>query len=148
MFLITKERILLFSFAFVCAGIFHSNVSAQGGWRQWDIHLLDGSRVQANPLQMSKDGRFTRSMNDKEVGIERSKISYIAAVTNTLPPFPEGKFKKDLIIMLDGSRSLGAVTFKEIKFSEGTIVQNGKETTLENVAYIKFASSKMKSPPK
>jgi len=145
MFLITKQRILLFSFAIIYMGLFQSNVSAQGGWRQWDIHLVDGSRVQASPLQLSKDGRFTRSMSDKEVGIERSKISYIAAVTNNLPPLPKGKFKKDLIVMLDGGRSLGAVTVREIRFSEGIILQNGKELTLENVAYIIFARSIKKS---
>ena len=46
--------------------------------------------------------------------------------------------------MLDGTRTTGKVTFKSLKFSEGIIVQNGKEMSLENVAYIKFAHSKTK----
>lgn len=138
MFRVTKVRILWLLLAAAWIGVFHSQVPAQGGWRQWDIHLADGTTVQANPLGL-KNGRFTRSMDDKEPGIARSKISYISAVANSLPALPAGKFRKDLIVMLDGTRSLGTVTFKEIRFSEGTIIQNGKELTLENVAYIKFA---------
>ena len=115
--------------------------AGQGGWRQWDIHLLDGSTAQANPLGL-KDGRFTRSMSKDEKGIERAKISYISAVSNSLPPAPTSSPKKDLIVLLDGTRSQGTLTFKEIKFSEGTVVQNGKELTLEKVAYIVFAKLK------
>ena len=118
------------------------DVSAQGGWRQWEIHFLDGTTVEANPLQMGKDGRFTRSMDPKEAGFVRSKIDYLAASTKQLPPAPTGKFKQDLVVMLDGKRSFGAVTFREVKFSEGKIVQNRKEMTLKNVAYIKFAHRK------
>lgn len=115
--------------------------SGQGGWRQWDLHLLDGTTVQANPLGL-KDGRFTHSMSNDEKGIERAKISYISAVSNSLPRAPTLNSKKDLIVFLDGNRSQGSVIFKEIKFSEGTIVQNGKELTLEKVAYIIFAKLK------
>lgn len=138
MFLVSKERILLLLYVVICIGALQLQVSAQGGWRQWDIHLIDGTTVQASPLAL-KNGRFTRSMSDKESGIERTKIAYISAVANSLPPLPTGKFKKDLIVLLDGTRSLGLITFKAIKFSEGTIVQNGKEMTLEKIAYIKFA---------
>jgi len=129
------QTILLLSFIGAIASI---TAAAQGGWRQWDLHLRDGSTVQANPLGL-RDGRFTRSMSKDERGIARSKISYISAVANSLPPIPTGKLKKDLIVMLDGTRSLGAIRFKEIGFSEGTLLQNGKEMTLENIAYIKFA---------
>ena len=143
MYLVMKERILLLLLVVLGIGVFQSQTSAQGGWRQWDLYLLDGSKVQANPLAL-KDGRFTRSMSKDEVGIDRSKISYIAAVANSLPPVPTGKFNKDLIVLLNGTRSLGTVTIKEIEFSEGMIVQNGKKLTLENVAYIKFAHHKKK----
>ena len=87
-------RIIIFS---VCITILTClPADAQGGWREWHIHLLDGSMVQANPLGL-KDGRFTRSMSKDEKGIERSKISYISAVANSLPPAPTGKSNKDLM---------------------------------------------------
>lgn len=128
----------MITFSLLIVVLTFSSASAQGGWRQWDIHMLDGTTLQANPLGL-KDGRFTRSMNKDESGIERLKISYISVVAASLPPAPTGKVKKDLIVLLDGTRSFGQVKFKEIKFSEGTILQNGKEMTLENVAYIRFA---------
>ena len=122
--------------------IFNSQVSAQGGWRQWQIKFLDGTSVEASPLQMRADGKFTRSMDPKEPGFDRSKISYFAIVARDLPPVPEGSFKKDLVVMMDGTRSFGAVKFLELRFSEGKILQNGKEMSLEKVAYIKFARTR------
>jgi hypothetical protein len=139
----STKRILMLLLALCTAASVHHQASAQGGWRQWDIYMLDGSRVEANPLGMRDDGRFTRSMGN-EPGFERSKISYLAAGRRTLPPLPEGEFKQDLVVMMDGSRTQGAVTFRSLKFSEGTILQNGKEMTLENVAYIKFAHPQKK----
>ena len=130
-----------------------AHASAQGGWRQWQIRFLDGTSVEASPLQMRADGKFTRSMDANEPGFDRAKIDYVAAVVRTrsdsegavFPPTPTGAFKQDLIVFLDGKRSLGKVTFKSLKFSEGTIIQNGKKMGLENVAYIKFAHSQPKS---
>ena len=119
-------------------------VSAQGGWRQWKVYLLDGTSVTASPLQLRADGRFTRSMDPNEAGFDRSQIDYLAVNTPQPPPPPTGKVKKDVIVMLDGTRTTGTVTFKSLKFSEGIIVQNGKEMSLENVAYIKFAQTKSK----
>jgi hypothetical protein len=116
--------------------------SAQGGWRQWKVYLLDGTSVTASPLQLRSDGRFTRSMDPNEAGFDRSQIDYLAVNTQTPPPPPTGKVKQDVIVMLDGTRTTGKVTFKSLKFSEGIIVQNGKEMSLENVAYIKFARLK------
>jgi len=134
------QTILLLSFIGAIASI---TAAAQGGWRQWDLHLRDGSTVQANPLGL-RDSRFTRSMSKDERGIDRAKISYISAVANSLPPIPTADVKKDLVVQMDGKRTQGTVTFKEIRFSEGTIVQNGKEMTLENVAYIVFAKPRKK----
>jgi len=118
--------------------------SAQGGWRQWKVYLLDGTSVTASPLQLRADGRFTRSMDPNEAGFDRSQIDYLAVNTPQPPPAPTGKVKQDVVVMLDGTRTTGKVTFKSLKFSEGMIVQNGKEMSLENVAYIKFAHSKTK----
>jgi hypothetical protein len=132
------------SFAFICVFLLQAQASAQGGWRQWEIYFLDGTKVEANPLQMTKDGRFRRSMDPKEAGFSRSKIDYLAASTKQLPPAPAGKYTRDLIVTLDGKRTFGMVVFKDLKFSEGKVVQNGKEMSLENVAYIKFAQLKPK----
>ena len=132
-----KTGIVVFSFVMIAFACGQS--AAQGGWRQWEIYLVDGTSVEASPLQIRKDGKFTRSMDPKEVGYERANINYLAANTKELPAAPTGKYKQDLVVMLDGKQSFGKVTFKSLKFSEGTIVQNGKEMTLENVAYIKFS---------
>src|SRR3954451_14279914 len=139
---------LAFLFLVIVIVCFQADVSAQGGWRQWDIIMLDGTSQYASPLQMRADGRFTRSMDPNEPGFERSKIDYLAARATALPTAPTAAVKKDLVVMLDGTRTLGTVTFKSVKFSEGTIVQNGKELSLENVAYIKFAHSKQAKPKK
>jgi hypothetical protein len=129
-------------FTLVLIAIAAGNSLGQGGWRQWEIYLVDGTSVQASPLQIRADGRFTRSMDPKEDGYSQDKINYLAASTKQLPPFPTGKYKQDLVIMLDGKQLFGNVTFKSLKFSEGTIEQNGKEMSLEDVAYIKFAHTK------
>ena len=125
---------------FLCAAV----NSGQGGWRQWEIHLRDGTMVEANPLGMNDKATFTRSMSKTENGIERSTIAYLAAGRRELPALPTEKFKEDVIVMLDGSKTIGAIKFREIKFSEGTFVQNGRERTLENVAYIILKPMKKK----
>lgn len=134
-----RKNICIGLLAFVTIAIIHSQSMAQGGWRQWEIYLVDGNSVQASPLQLRADGKFTRSMDPNEPGYDRSAIAYLAANTKTLSPAPTGKYKNDVIVTLDGKMLFGKVTFKSLKFSEGTVVQNGKEMTLENVAYIKFA---------
>lgn len=123
------------------------SASAQGGWRGWHIHMLDGTVLEANPLGMNDAGRFTRGMGEQP-GIERSKISYLSIGRRTdLPPAPDGDFDKDLVVLLDGTRTFGDVKFRDLKFSEGTILQNGKEISTEKIAYIKFAQPKKKKSP-
>jgi hypothetical protein len=117
-----------------------SDVSAQGGWRQWNIFLRDGSKIVASPLAVNEKGHITYSMGNAPV--ERSKISYIAASAGDLPPAPDGKYDKDLVVKTDGTRSFGSVTFGNVKFSEGKILQNKKEIDLKDVAYIKFGKPK------
>lgn len=138
------KKACIAAFTLVIIAIACGYGSAQGGWRQWDIYMVDGTSVYASPLQMRPDGRLTRSMDPKEEGILLSKIDYLAIKADGLPPAPTGKYKQDLVVMMDGKRSLGKVTFKSLKFSEGAIVQNGKEMTLQNVTYIKFAHPKPK----
>jgi hypothetical protein len=127
---------------FVALGIlllYNSTIFAQGGWRQWNIHLNDGTQLEANPLGMNEAGRFTRSMDPKQPGIERSKISYLEISRRELPPLPPGNFKKDMVVLEDGTRTFGPVTFRNFRFSEGIVIQNGKETSTEKIIYIKFA---------
>ena len=121
-----------------------STVLAQGGWR-WNIHLLDGTQLEANPLGMNEAGRFTRGMDPKQEGIERSKVSYLSIGRRELPPLPEGKFKEDMVALEDGTRTFGTVTFRDLKFSEGIVIQNGKEISTEKIIYIKFAQPKKKT---
>lgn len=132
---------------FVAIGIVafcNSVVAAQGGWRGWNIHLLDGTQVEANPLGMNEAGLFTRNMDPKQPGIERSKISYLEIGRRELPPLPKGNFKEDMVVLEDGTKTFGAVTFRDLKFSEGTVIQNGKEISTEKIIYIKFAQPKKK----
>src|SRR5213595_2803037 len=106
-------RMTMFFVLVVCSVMFFSShASAQGGWRQWEIYLVDGTSIQASPLQLRADGKFTRSMDPKEAGYDRSAIAYLAANTKELPPAPTGKYKEDLIVFLDGKQSFGKVTFK------------------------------------
>ena len=126
----------------------HSAATAQGGWRGWDIHMADGTVLEANPLGMNEAGRFTRGMDPKQPGIERSKISYLAIGRRQLPPLPEGDLKKDMVVLEDGTKTFGAVTFRDLKFSEGTVIQNGKEISTEKIIYIRFAQTKKKTKPK
>jgi hypothetical protein len=122
------------------------SVAAQGGWRQWDIYLRDGTHLQANPLGAADDTVLTRSVGGN--GIRRGLIDYIAAQTvklqtsrrnAALPPVPKAHCRRDVVVRLDGTRTYGRVTFADVQFSEGTIVQNGTEIALADVAYIRFA---------
>jgi hypothetical protein len=133
--------------SFIAIGIMtfcYSSVLAQGGWRGWDIHMADGTVLEANPLGMNEAGRFTRGMDPKQPGIERSKISYLSIGRRELPPLPEGDFKDDMVVLEDGTKTFGAVTFRDLQFSEGRVIQNGKEILTEKIIYIKFAQPKKK----
>jgi hypothetical protein len=123
-----------------------SGAAAQGGWRQWDVYLRDGTHVVANPLGAPDSARISTSMGGD--AIDRDLIDYIAARTAklaeplrriALPPAPTTRCRRDAVVRLDGRRSYGRVTFTGIRFSEGTIVQNGVEMDLAEVAYIQFA---------
>lgn len=137
------KRLSMLLFLALC---FVTSASAQGGWRQWNIYLIDGTKLFATPLGINEQGRFTHYMGDKK-GTERSKISYIEIVVRDqtpLPPRPTEKIKQDLIVFRDGTKSSGAITFKDLAFSEGTLIQNGKEISTEKIAYIMFAVPKKK----
>jgi hypothetical protein len=120
--------------------------AAQGGWRQWDIYLRDGTHVEANPLGAPDDTVLATSVGGN--GIHRGLIDYIAAQTvklqtplrnAALPPLPKAHCRLDVVVRLDGTHTYGRVTLENVRFSEGTIVQNGTEIALADVAYIRFA---------
>src|SRR5215218_10094993 len=126
---------------------------AQGGWRQWDVYLRDGSRVEANPLGAPDDGHVSLSVagfQGREPSIPRSQIDYIAAQTaagparepipgDTLSSPPTESVPEDLIVRRDGRRTSGHVTLTRVAYSAGVITQGGVEVDLANVAYVKFA---------
>ena len=127
--------------AMLVFAMFQTAASAQGGWRSWSVHLRDGTELEANPLGINESGKFTRGMG-KDPGIDRSKIAYLAISRRELPPMPDADPNKDMVVLLDGSHTLGLVKFRDFKFSEGVILQSGKEITTEKVAYIRFAKPK------
>jgi hypothetical protein len=132
-----------------CAAL-SSRSSAQGGWRQWDIHLRDGRRVEANPLGAPDTTRVSVSVGGYEghdSTYARSRVDYIAARRSggqELPPPPMRRACADLIVRRDGRKSTGRVTLTRIMYSEGVVRQRGVDVDLKDVAYIKFASSSRK----
>ncbi len=136
----------------LCFNLFERSATAQGGWDAWDIFLRDGTQRRASPLSSLDNERFSTSLkNDASPSdypgkvIARSKIDYIARRSRLLykpemPPAPTDKVDQDLVVMMDGRRTSGAVTLKSIRFSDGTIIQNNVEIEMTDVAYIKFAA--------
>ena len=126
---------------------------AQGGWVQWDIHLRDGSRVEANPLGAPDSAHFSISVGGFEghdVTILRSLVDYIAAPLNprsdreaqrgdTLPPLPAARACEDVVVRRDGRQSAGRVTVRRIMYSAGTLAMGTDVIDLTDVAYIRFA---------
>ncbi len=128
----------------VCAAV-SSRSLAQGGWRQWDIHLRDGKRIEANPLGAPDTAHVSVSVGgyDGHDSIyTRSRIDYIAARKGggpALPPAPRRRACEDLIVRRDGRRTTGHVTLKQVMYSEGVVAQRGIDVDLTEIAYIKFA---------
>lgn len=130
---------------------------AQGGWRQWDVHLLDGTRLEANPLGAPDDGHLSLSVGEFErrsPAISRSRVDYIAArmtfgeVDGSRPAVPTGRVCQDVVVFRDGRRSTGRVTLTQVAWSEGMVRQAGREIDLQEVVFIKFASVRRPSCPK
>ena len=126
---------------FVAFTVLASSVSAQGGWRQWRLFMRDGTQLEGNPLGVNEKGQFTRGVGATK-GIDRSKVSHMTVNANELPPVPEADFAQDMVVLVDGTRTMGPVKFREFKFSDGTILQNGKEISTTEIAHIKFAKPK------
>ena len=122
---------------------------AQGGWRQWDVVLRNGTRLVANPLGTPDTLSFSRSVGGfetKEDVIPRRRVDYLAAgdPRGPLPPeairpaAPIGMKCEDTLIFWDGRKTVGRVSLTRIQWSEGVVTQNGVEVDLTEVAFIKF----------
>ena len=130
-------------------------LAAQGGWRQWDLYLRNGSYIEANPLGAPDDARLAISvggMEGHDTTIARRRIALIAAQTTVgtrrepipgepLPPRPTGRACADVIVLRDGRKTTGHVSLTRIRYSAGIVTQRGVEVGLDSIAYIKFADS-------
>ena len=131
-------------------------LAAQGGWRQWDLYLRNGSYIEANPLGAPDDARLAISvggMEGHDTTIARRRIALIAAQTTvgsrrepipgeTLPPRPTGRACEDVIVRRDGRKTTGHVSLTRVRYSAGVVTQRGVEVALDSIAYIKFADLK------
>ena len=129
--------------AALCAGLAESS-SAQGGWRQWEIRLRDGKRLEANPLGAPDNSHLSLSVGgyDRRDGrIARSGVHVVAALplTDSLPVPPAAASCDDAIVRRDGTTTVGRITLARVRWSEGVVVQRGDSVDLHDVAYLVFA---------
>jgi hypothetical protein len=128
-----------------CAG-FASASSAQGGWRQWDVLLRDGRRLEANPLGAPNDAYLALSVDGydrRERRIARARVQVVAAQPlpgESLPPLPPVPFCDDAIVLRDGTITTGKITLARVRWSEGIVVQRRDTVDLRDVAYLVFAT--------
>jgi hypothetical protein len=128
-------------------------LAAQGGWRQWDLYLRDGSRIEANPLGALDNTHIAISvggMQGHDSTIARRRIALIAAQTtvgparepmgDSLPARPTGRTCQDVIVLRNGRKTTGRVTLTRIRYSTGVVTQRGVEVKLDSIAYIQFAA--------
>ena len=129
--------------AALCAGLASAS-SAQGGWRQWEVRLRDGRRLEANPLGAPDDAHLSLSVGAYEGGagrVTRALVSVVAAlpVPDSLPVPVVGPCE-DAIVRRDGTITLGHVNLTRVRWSEGVVLQRRDTVDLRDVAYIIFAS--------
>src|SRR5688572_8372736 len=89
-----------------CAGLAEPT-QAQGGWRQWEIRLRDGRRLQANPLGAPDNAHLSLSVGGYDRGdgrIARSVVHVVAALPlpDSLPAAPAVASCEDAIVRRDG----------------------------------------------
>jgi hypothetical protein len=131
--------------AALCAGL-PSASAAQGGWRQWDVHLRDGRRLVASPLGAPDDGHLSLSVagfETREDRVARARVRVVAAQSapgDSLPALRARASCTDAIVRRDGTRIVGRITLARVRWSEGIVVQRGDTIDLEDVAYLVFAS--------
>ena len=130
--------------AALCAGLAEAS-PAQGGWRQWEIRLRDGRRLEANPLGAPDDGHLSFSVaayEGRERRIARSLVHVIAALPlpDSLPAAPVVALCEDAIVRRDGTTTVGRITLARVRWSEGVVAQRGDSVDLRDVAYLVFAA--------
>jgi hypothetical protein len=131
--------------AFLYAG-FASASPAQGGWRQWDVRLRDGTRLEANPLGAPNDQYLSLSVGGydrREHRIARALVHVVAAQPlpgDTLPAMPSAALCEDAIVRRDGTTTTGRITLARVRWSEGVVTQRGDTVDLRDVAYLVFAA--------
>jgi len=128
--------------AALCAGLASAS-PAQGGWRQWEVRLRDGRRLEANPLGAPDDAHLSFSVasyDGRERRIARSLVHVVAAlpVPDSLPA-PVVASCEDAIVRRDGTRTVGRITLARVRWSEGVVAQRGDTVDLRDVAYLVFA---------
>lgn len=154
-----SKKLLIIIAAFALCGVCQITTRAQGGWDVWTIHLRDGSLIEAAPV-WSLDEKVLKYGMSGEVGegkqLKRSLISFmsrnVAAKTSSgKAPYSrrDRDVKKDLVVMGDGRQISGTVVIQPAKDASGKIkhfspmlIQNGVETELTKVEYIKLAKPK------
>jgi hypothetical protein len=127
----------------LCAGLADASL-AQGGWRQWEVRLRDGRRLEANPLGAPDDAHLSLSVGayDGRGGrIARSLVDVVAVLPapDSLSAAPVGSCE-DAIVRRDGTTTLGRINLARVRWSEGFVVQRGDTVDLRDVAYLVFAA--------
>jgi hypothetical protein len=139
----TRPIAVLLLIAALCAGFAEASL-AQGGWRQWEVRLSDGQRLEANPLGAPDDAHLSLSVgayDGRDRRIARSRVHVIAAL-----PHPDSLpgativSCEDAIVRRDGKRTVGHITLSRVRWSEGVVVQRGDTIDLRDVAYLVFAA--------
>ena len=135
----------LLAAAFCCAGQMEAS-PMQGGWRQWEVRLRDGRRLEANPLGAPDDGHLSLSVGAyerRENRIARAAVRVVAALPvpgDSLPAMPDLALCEDVIVRRDGTTTTGRITLARIRWSEGVVAQRGDTVDLRDVAYLVFAA--------
>jgi len=131
--------------AALCTGLASAS-PAQGGWRQWDVQLHDGRRLEANPLGAPDDAHLSLSVagyDGRERRVARKRVHYVAArptAGDSLPNAPSVASCQDAIVRRDGTRTVGHITLARVRWSAGVVVQRGDTIALRDVAYLVFAA--------
>lgn len=131
--------------AVLCAGL-PSASPAQGGWRQWDVRLHDGRRLEANPLGAPDDRHLSLSVagyEGRELRISRGLVHVVAAQPlpgESLPAVPPVALCEDAIVLRDGTTTIGRITLARVRWSEGVVAQLGDTVDLRDVAYLVFTA--------